>query len=88
MHCIQGIMNLAPNGPDDGGLMVLKGSKALYAELFEAFEKDKPEGGWSEQDGFGFTDEMMQWFYDKGCKWEKICAGPGCEFACHSWDTA
>lgn len=22
LHCIQGLMNLLPNGPDDGGLMV------------------------------------------------------------------
>lgn len=22
LHCVQGIMNLTPNGPDDGGLMV------------------------------------------------------------------
>ena len=72
-------MNLAPNGVDDGGLMVLRGSKSLYADLFKAFEKDMPEGGWSEEDGYGFSDEMMQWFYDRGCKWEKVCAGPGGE---------
>lgn len=29
LHCVQGIANLAPNGPLDGGLMVLRGSKEL-----------------------------------------------------------
>lgn len=28
-HCVQGIANLAENGPDDGGLMVLQGSKEV-----------------------------------------------------------
>ncbi len=70
-------MNLAPNGPNDGGLKVLRGSKQLYGQLFDAFAKDMPAGGWSEDDGFGFTEEMMQWFYDHGCKWEKLCANPG-----------
>lgn len=31
----------APNGPEDGGLMVLQGSTALYNEFFDAHEHDK-----------------------------------------------
>jgi hypothetical protein len=28
--CVQGILNLLPNGPEDGGLTVFEGSSALY----------------------------------------------------------
>lgn len=46
LYCVQGIMNLLPNGPEDGGLMLLKGSPALYGELFDAFDDMKPARGW------------------------------------------
>ena len=70
-------MNLNHNGPDDGGLIVLKGSSALYSELYEAFEDKKPEGGWNTKDRHDHTQEQLQWLYDRGCKWEKVCAEPG-----------
>ena len=38
LHCVQGILNLLPNGPKDGGLMVMENSSKLYTELFDAFE--------------------------------------------------
>ncbi|WVQ84276.1 hypothetical protein IAT38_006428 [Cryptococcus sp. DSM 104549] len=28
-------------------------------------------------DDGGFTDAQQQWFYEKGCKWVKVCAEPG-----------
>ena len=28
-------------------------------------------------DWYGFTAEQEQWFYDRGCKWVKVCAQPG-----------
>jgi hypothetical protein len=70
-------VNLAPNGPEDGGLMLLKGSMELYAELFAAFEDRKPERGWNTRDRHDHTDEQIQWLVDRGCTWEKICAEPG-----------
>jgi hypothetical protein len=33
-QCAQGIVNLAPNGPDDGGLVVLSKSHLLNDELY------------------------------------------------------
>lgn len=77
LYCVQGIMNLLPNGPEDGGLMVLKGSSALYAQLFEAFDDVKPEAGWNVIDRHDHTPEQIQWLIDHGCEWEKVCAEPG-----------
>lgn len=78
-HCIQGIMNLAENGPDDGGLMVLEGSLPLYNEYFETHEHLKPEGGWGWRDSYHFNkvDDQLQWFYDRGCTWKKVECSPG-----------
>lgn len=41
LQCVQGLLNLAPNGPRDGGLIVLKGSSLLN----EAFFKAHPAAG-------------------------------------------
>nr|XP_031858563.1 uncharacterized protein CI109_006086 [Kwoniella shandongensis]KAA5525635.1 hypothetical protein CI109_006086 [Kwoniella shandongensis] len=76
-HCIQGIVNLAPNGPDDGGLMVLENSTPLYNEFFEAHADQRPAEGWSWRDGHSFSDEDLKWYEAKGCKWKKVEAGPG-----------
>lgn len=85
-------MNLTPNGPDDGGLMVsnlqgqrfvraedqvLKGSSALYTQLFDAFEDKKPEGGWNQHDRHDHTPEQIQWLMDHGCEYHKVTAEPG-----------
>jgi ectoine hydroxylase-related dioxygenase (phytanoyl-CoA dioxygenase family) len=78
-HCIQGIMNLAENGPDDGGLMVLEGSLPLYNEYFETHEEEfMPVEGWTWRDSYHFAaKDQLQWFYDRGCSWKKVEAGPG-----------
>jgi hypothetical protein len=66
-----------PNGDKDGGLKVLEGSFALYTEFFEAHDHEKPADGWSWNDGHGYDERHMQWFYDRGCKWKKVNAEPG-----------
>ncbi|WRT66049.1 uncharacterized protein IL334_003001 [Kwoniella shivajii] len=76
-HCIQGIMNLEENGPHDGGLKVLEGSIQHYNEFFDAFKHDMPPEGWTWRDAHFYTDEHLQWFFDRGCKWVKVEAGPG-----------
>jgi len=76
-HCVQGIMNLEENGPDDGGLMVLAGSLPLYNQFFEEHEGDAPPEGFSWRDSYKHNEEQLQWFYDKGCKWVKVEAHPG-----------
>ena len=65
------------NGPHDGGLMVLEGSFGLYNAFFDAHEADAPPGGWSKKDSFNYKPEHLQWFYNQGCRWKKVEAGPG-----------
>ncbi|WVW84368.1 hypothetical protein I302_106402 [Kwoniella bestiolae CBS 10118] len=74
-HCIQGLLNLLPNGPRDGGLAVLSGSAPLFAQYFK--EHSPPEGGWIKRDLFNWTEETLQWFYARGCKWVKPEMAPG-----------
>ena len=70
-------MNLAPNGPTDGGLMVLAGSFPLYKEFFEAHAHEEPEGGWPKVDSYHHTPSQLQWFYDRGCTWQHVDANAG-----------
>ncbi|KAL3965648.1 phytanoyl- dioxygenase protein [Purpureocillium lilacinum] len=74
-HCIQGLLNLLPNGPDDGGLAVLNGSAPLFEQYFK--EHTQPDGGWIKRDLFDWTDEQLQWFKDRGCEWMKPNMEPG-----------
>lgn len=39
-RCLQGLVNLLPNGPDDGGLIVCKGAHLVSEEFHEAFENE------------------------------------------------
>jgi len=57
--------------------MVLEGSFALYNTFFESHEHEAPPGGWSERDSYHHTKDQLEWFYERGCKWKKIEAGPG-----------
>lgn len=75
--CVQGILNLLPNGSQDGGLTVFEGSSALYTELWKQFDHKKAENGWNPEAFQFIDDEMAQWLESKGCKWIKVCADPG-----------
>lgn len=55
----------------------MKGSKALYTQLWEAFDDTKPPGGWNKADRHDHTPEQIQWLIDHGCEHIKICAEPG-----------
>lgn len=74
----QGIANLAPNGPEDGGLSVLKGSHLLHEEFFASTGGFRPEqDSGVDQNGYNFTAEDADWYRKKGCKEIKICCGQG-----------
>lgn len=87
----QGIANLAPNGPDDGGLVVMKGSHLKHAEFFESIGGFRPEKDAGPQDhSYHFTPEDHQWYKDHGCEQVKVCAGKGdlireCSQGYRSW---
>ncbi|GMK59661.1 hypothetical protein CspeluHIS016_0802670 [Cutaneotrichosporon spelunceum] len=76
-HCVQGIVNLYPNGPLDGGLMVLEGSTSLFEEYFRTHEHLMPEEGWPTVNWWMHEAAHLDWFYARGCTWKKVEAGPG-----------
>jgi len=80
MQCVQGILNLAPNGPDDGGLVVLKGSHRQNEAFFKTHPETEGAGTWGSADWHGFNEEEVGWFKSRGCEEVKVCAGPGGEF--------
>ena len=45
-RCLQGLVNLLPNGPDDGGLIVCKGAHLVSEEFHRVF-KDEPDKIWA-----------------------------------------
>ena len=49
MQAVQGLLNYAPNGPKDGGLMLMKGSSKLFDEFFsqERTEADHVSRVWN-----------------------------------------
>jgi hypothetical protein len=75
LQLCQGIANLAPNGPEDGGLVVMRGSHRLHQRFFDE------HGGLDEkrakENGYRYELQDLKWFEDNGCKEIKICAGPG-----------
>jgi len=40
-RCLQGLVNILPNGPQDGGLIVCKGAHLYSEEFHEAFKNEK-----------------------------------------------
>lgn len=74
----QGIANLSPNGPDDGGLVVLSGSHNLHEKHFEAIGGFRPDKALAVgENGYDFLPEDADWYRQNGCKEVKICANPG-----------
>jgi len=68
--CIQGLVNLLPNGPDDGGLFVYDGSFKLHKSFFEKHPNRIHPSDWVK-----FSDEEMAHYSE--CKPTKITCDPG-----------
>ncbi|BGP40255.1 hypothetical protein JCM10449v2_004213 [Rhodotorula kratochvilovae] len=75
-YCLQGIVNLNENGADDGGLMVLEGSNRLTNRFFVETGRTDTRS-WGPIDWAGFNPDEEEWFFERGCKWIKVCAQPG-----------
>ncbi|KAJ1325430.1 phytanoyl-CoA hydroxylase [Microdochium nivale] len=76
-RCLQGLVNMLPNGANDGGLLVCKGGHLLSGEFHREF-KDEKEKVWAwTKEWYGFTDAGMKWLKDRGCEWIKVEADPG-----------
>lgn len=74
MHCVQGIINLSPSGPEDGGLFVYTGSHKLNDEFFDT---QTEKSSWSSKDWYKFERDQLEWFTEKGIKPQKVCADVG-----------
>ncbi|EAT76527.2 hypothetical protein SNOG_16155 [Parastagonospora nodorum SN15] len=82
MQCVQGLLNYQPNGPKDGGLILMKGSAKLFDEFFaekreQDEHEDKPPPEEEMRDLFIFKEEDVKWFQDRGCVLQKINMEPG-----------
>lgn len=75
--CAQGIINFAPNGPQDGGLVVVQGSHRLTEQFFKRHPDVIGRKTWGPKDWFPFTAEEVTWFKNQGCHIVKVCADPG-----------
>lgn len=74
----QGIANLAPNGPEDGGLCVLRGSHLLHEQHFNGIGGFRKEGDAGEKEnGYTLAEGEDEWYKRRGCEAVKICAGKG-----------
>ncbi len=62
--CVQGLINLLDNGPDDGGLLLMEGSQRIFKEYMNRHPID----------GFGFTTADMTDPKLIGCRPIKVCA--------------
>ncbi|CAG8129126.1 unnamed protein product [Penicillium salamii] len=82
MQAVQGLLNYAPNGPNDGGLMLMKGSSKLFDEFFkhkrESFDhEDAPPPEIKYMDLFLFSEKDVNWFKEQGCELIKVNMEPG-----------
>jgi hypothetical protein len=75
-RCLQGLVNLQPCGPNDGGLIACRGGHLLSEQFHEAMKDEERIPQWTNE-WYGFTDAGMSWLADHGCTWEKVCADPG-----------
>ncbi|KAJ9113566.1 hypothetical protein QFC20_001917 [Naganishia adeliensis] len=75
---LQGLVNLLPNGPNDGGFIVCRGGHRLSEEYHKEFKRrgEKRMPAWTPE-WYGFPEEGMEWLKEKGCEWVKLCAEPG-----------
>ncbi|KAJ5599499.1 hypothetical protein N7450_000566 [Penicillium hetheringtonii] len=74
LHCVQGIINLSPAGPDDGSLIVLPRSNTVM-ESFLDTETDPDT--WQKKDFRFISEDEMTWFRSRGMKPVKVLAEPG-----------
>ncbi|KAK0385731.1 hypothetical protein NLU13_6908 [Sarocladium strictum] len=82
MQAVQGLLNYAPNGPKDGGLMLMKGSAKLFNEFFahkreSADHEDAPPPEIKYMDLFLFSEKDIKWFESRGCEMVKVNMEPG-----------
>ncbi|KAK9369484.1 hypothetical protein V1509DRAFT_619566 [Lipomyces kononenkoae] len=76
-RCLQGLVNLLPNGPNDGGLVVCKGGHKLSDEFHRHFKSETNVYDIWSKEYYVFKPEGLKWLQDHGCEWVKVDAEPG-----------
>lgn len=76
LHCVQGIINLSPAGPEDGSLVVFPRSNTLIERFFDA---QTDPFTWEKKDWRLFDEAEMKWFTGSthGLTPVKVLAEPG-----------
>ncbi|KAJ3464939.1 hypothetical protein MRS44_005597 [Fusarium solani] len=78
LACVQGLLNLSPAGPKDGGLLLMVGSSSLFEEFFRCNPaRDRGNVAAKFYDFYGFNEDEIKWFEEKGCRQIKVNAEPG-----------
>ncbi|KAJ9156047.1 Synaptic vesicle transporter svop [Pleurostoma richardsiae] len=78
LSCVQGIINLSQAGPEDGGLLLMKGSSKFFDEFFALNPPDRTQGiGAKHYDFYPFKEAHVDWYKQQGCELVKVCAEPG-----------
>ncbi|KAK4054122.1 hypothetical protein OIV83_001147 [Microbotryomycetes sp. JL201] len=75
-RCVQGFVNLAEAGDNDGGLVVLKGGHHISEEYHRAFKDEEQEFRWTNE-VYTFRETGLAWLKERGYEWVKVNAGPG-----------
>ncbi|GAA6037987.1 hypothetical protein JCM8097_009527 [Rhodosporidiobolus ruineniae] len=75
-RCVQGLVNLNPNGDNDGGLVVLKGGHRISEEYHKEFFNEEREFRWTNE-MYLFKETGLEWLKEKGYEWVKVNAEPG-----------
>lgn len=83
-RCLQGLVNLHPNGPNDGGLIVCKGGHLLSEQFHRDMKDEERIPAWTPE-WYGYTDAGMAWLKDHGLEWVKVEAEPGDLLLCKYW---
>ncbi|KAM0753443.1 hypothetical protein T439DRAFT_297788 [Meredithblackwellia eburnea MCA 4105] len=75
-RCVQGFVNLLPCGPNDGGLVVLKGGHLVSKEYHDIFRNEEREFRWTNE-MYLFKETGISWLKEKGLEFVKVDCGPG-----------
>ncbi|KAG7908126.1 hypothetical protein KL906_003543 [Ogataea polymorpha] len=74
LHCVQGILSFSEQGPNDGGLVVYRGTHKLFNEFFATQVRRED---WDEFNYYEVSQEQLKWFMDRGCEEVKVNCEPG-----------
>lgn len=67
----QSLVNILPNGPEDGGLIVCAGSHKVSEDYHRVFKDEERIPAWTPE-WYGFKETGLQWLKERGCEWVKV----------------